>query len=109
MLLHANYGFTIFAKCILKFIHKEASRLGPEYQMVRITVKLDDITKLKYEEGSVLAKCATLGLETVEHNSSLGVDEDTMCSIYLERLFMDDFTNNEAVIIMCAYVSWKLY
>ncbi|KAK1287717.1 hypothetical protein QJS10_CPB19g00725 [Acorus calamus] len=36
MLIHADYGFTKFTERISKFIYKEASRLGPEYQMVRI-------------------------------------------------------------------------
>ncbi|KAK1260304.1 RING-H2 finger protein ATL5 [Acorus gramineus] len=93
MLLHiACYKFMPLKESISKFIHTEANGLGPEYQMVRITVKLDDITKFNFDEGLLLTTYT--GLETVKCNNSC-VDEEA-CPICLERL---DSEKDETMII----------
>ncbi|KAK1273055.1 putative RING-H2 finger protein ATL53 [Acorus gramineus] len=97
MLLRVVQGgeiFNIYTKCISDYIHKEASMLGPEHQMLRIIVSLEDLLVLICDETFFLNNYMTTKLENVECNSSIAMAE--ACPVCLEKLM--EFEKDEKEI-----------
>ncbi|KAK1274334.1 putative RING-H2 finger protein ATL71 [Acorus gramineus] len=93
--VHDGHIFNMYANGISNFIHRKASMLGPEYQMLRITVRLEDLVMLFCDETFFLNNYMTTNLENVECNSpAAGMSE--VCVICLEKMM--DFEKDKMTI-----------
>ncbi|KAK1316852.1 hypothetical protein QJS10_CPA05g01383 [Acorus calamus] len=92
--VHDGHIFKMYANDISDFIHRKASTLGPESQMLKITVKLEDLIMLFCDETFFLNNYMTTNLENVECHSPEGMSE--VCVICLEKMM--DFEKDEMAI-----------
>ncbi|KAK1312817.1 hypothetical protein QJS10_CPA07g00654 [Acorus calamus] len=79
--IHDGHIFNRHANYISDFIYRNASTLGLEYQMLRITIKLEDLVISFCEDTFFFINYITMNLENVECNIPADMSEPGQLSL----------------------------